>query len=219
MFKLFKREGSSTFLITASLGQFYKCTKQDLTRAGIAGADSFQDDPMWNAILEGESKEKLALVLEMIFRHCWKYGVVYGSDDSLEGFIAVVPGKYYDMNMWRLLMAGSFPLMGKMGSTIGKKMGPCFGPLIKDQKENMNGRDYIYLFLLGVKKESQGKGIGGKMLRSIIDDCDQKGLPIYLETETVENVQMYEHFGFKIVKKITIPEINCPIWEMLREPQ
>jgi GNAT superfamily N-acetyltransferase len=79
--------------------------------------------------------------------------------------------------------------------------------------------DYIYLYMLCVKEESQGKGIGGKLLRAILDDCDQKGLPIYLETETVENVQMYEHFGFKIVKKITLPEINCPAWEMLREPQ
>jgi ribosomal protein S18 acetylase RimI-like enzyme len=218
MFKLSKKE-SNTSVMTATLGQFYKCTKQDMTRAGLAGADAFQDDPMWKSILESELKEKLALCLEMTFLHCWKYGVVYGSDDSLEGLIAVVPGKYFNMNMWRMLMSGSFPLMGKIGSTLGKKMDTCFTPMIKDQKKNMNGRDYIYLTILSVKKERQGKGIGGKLLRSVIDGCDQEGLPIYLETEILENVQMYEHFGFEIVKKITLPEINCPVWEMMREPK
>ena len=96
MFKLSKKE-SNTSVMTATLGQFYKCTKQDMTRAGLAGADAFQDDPMWKSILESELKEKLALCLEMTFLHCWKYGVVYGSDDSLEGLIAVVPGKYFNM--------------------------------------------------------------------------------------------------------------------------
>ena len=116
-------------------------------------------------------------------------------------------------------MAGSFPLMGKIGSILGKKMDACFTPIIKDQKKNMNGRDYIYLTILSEKKERQGKGIGGKLLRLVIDGCDQEGLPIYLETETVENVQMYKHFGFEIFKKINLPEINCPVWEMIREPK
>ena len=105
------------------------------------------------------------------------------------------------MNMWRMLWAGSFPLMAKMGNELGQKMSLYFDPLIKDQKKNMKGRNYIYLFILGVKKDSQGKGIGGKLLRTLIADCDQKGLSIYLETETEQNVQLYEHFGFTIIKE------------------
>lgn len=203
----------------STLDTLYRCTKKDMIQAGLNGADAFQDDPMWAAVLEGETDEKLAICLEISFRHCLKYGAVYSPDQSLEGLIAVVPGKFCDMSMWRMIMAGSFPLMGKMGTPLGKKMELYFDPLIKDQKENMRGRNYIYIFLLGVKKESQGKGIGGKLLRAIIAECDQKGQAIYLETETEENVQIYEHFGFKTVKKTALPEINCPMWEMVREPQ
>jgi len=199
--------------------KFYQCKKKDMTRAGIAAADAFQNDPMWAAILEAEPKEKLAICLEMALRHCRKYGAVYGSDSSLEGLIAIVPGKVFNMNMWRMLWAGSFPLMAKMGNELGQKMSLYFDPLIKDQKKNMKGRNYIYLFILGVKKDSQGKGIGGKLLRTLIADCDQKGLSIYLETETEQNVQLYEHFGFTIIKRTTLPDMKCPIWEMVREPQ
>ena len=43
-----------------------------------------------------------------------------------------------------------------------------------------------------------------------------EGKPIYLETETEENVSLYKKFGFEILKKITLPELNLPMWEMIR---
>ena len=45
-----------------------------------------------------------------------------------------------------------------------------------------------------------------------------KKVPLYLETETENNVAMYEKYGFKVVKKTTLPIINLPMWEMVRAP-
>jgi len=200
------------------LDDFYLCTKKDMVQAGIVGADSFQDDPMWSAILEGEPKDKLSICLEMSFRHCRRYGVVYAPENSMEALMGVVPGKFCNMNLWRMFMAGSLPIMGKMGSKLGEKMGKYFDPLIRDQKENMAGKEYVYLFILGVKKDLQGKGMGGKLLRALIEDCEKSGKSIYLETETEVNVKIYEHFGFKTLKKTALVEIDSPIWEMVWEP-
>ncbi len=202
----------------SSLDQLYKCSKKDMHNAGVSGADAFQDDPMWKAVLESEPSDKLSICLEMSLRHCRKYGAVYSSDESLEGLMAIVPGKYAEMTMWRMFVAGSFSLMGKMGSNLGNRMGTLFEPLMKDQKMHMQGRNYLYLFLLGVKKKRQGKGIGSSLLRALIKECDEKEIPIYLETETPENVQMYEHFGFKTLKETTLPVVDHPIWEMVKEP-
>jgi hypothetical protein len=49
-------------------------------------------------------------------------------------------------------------------------------------------------------------------------DSDRTGVPLYLETETEDNRDMYEHLGFKLLREITLPEIDLPMWQMLREP-
>jgi hypothetical protein len=46
---------------------------------------------------------------------------------------------------------------------------------------------------------------------------DKEGLPCYLETLDEQNIQLYEHFGFKVVEKATIPKTSLTSWAMLRE--
>lgn len=46
--------------------------------------------------------------------------------------------------------------------------------------------------------ESQGRGVGGKLLSDIIDDAKSLERPIYLETSTTENIPFYEKYGLQI---------------------
>ena len=71
---------------------------------------------------------------------------------------------------------------------------------------------------IGVITEFQGQGFGGKLLRVLIDKCDKFGIPIYLETEIEKHVKLYQKFGFNTIKQITLPIVNLPMWEMVREP-
>lgn len=77
----------------------------------------------------------------------------------------------------------------------------------------------MYLLVLGVKKAHQGKGLGGLLLRALIEDCERRGLPLYLETETEENVRLYERFGFELIRRIDLARLQLPMWEMIRDPQ
>lgn len=56
------------------------------------------------------------------------------------------------------------------------------------------------------------------MLSALIVVGEQAGVPMYLETETEENVSIYEHFGFEMIQKITLPVVHLPMWEMVRDP-
>ena len=56
------------------------------------------------------------------------------------------------------------------------------------------------------------------MLRELVDECDRSGRHLYLETETEENVAMYEGLGFQVIKKVTLPVVELPMWEMMRAP-
>jgi len=72
-----------------------------------------------------------------------------------------------------------------------------------------------YLSYLGVDPALQGHGIGAALLRSRLAQCDEEGLPAYLESSNVENDPLYEHFGFNVTAALDLPEgapVVNPMW-------
>ncbi len=199
----------------------YRVHKGDITRAGKVLADAFQYDPVWNKIFEGESnlETKYPAFFEIPVRHCLKYGEVYALSENLEGIAAWTPEKYAEMTAWRMIRSGATGAAMRMGSNAAKKMGPVFKPMTEDRRKHMDGCNYLYLLVVGVATEMQGKGFGRKLIGAAIEKSEREGRQLYLETETEENVQMYEHFGFRLLKNITLPIVDLPMWEMVREPQ
>jgi ribosomal protein S18 acetylase RimI-like enzyme len=147
-----------------------------------------------------------------------KYGSAYADSSLLKGVIAWVPGEYAGMSLRRVLASGAMWSGMKVGFKIGMQMMKIFKPMEEDRKASMKDKKYVYVQILGVAQEFQGRGIGGRLIRAAISDCDRKDKILYLETETEENVTWYESFGFKLLKKITLPVIDLPMWEMIREP-
>ena len=99
---------------------------------------------------------------------------------------------------------------------MARKLGPIFTPIGADRKEHMRGQPFIHLYIIGVATARQGRGYGGTLLRALIEESERVGLPVYLETETKDNVRMYERFGSQVVKEIVLPIIDLPMWEMRR---
>lgn len=206
--------------MTTSMDSFYRLTFRDAFRAGEAMADAFVYDPLWHKLFEGESNlaSKYQAFFEIPIRHSIKYGNVYATSEKFEGIIAYVPGKFSDITFWRLLRSGAFGCGMRMGVTASKRMADLKA-LSADRAENSAGKPYIYLLLLGVRTAYQGKGYGSSLLRALMAACDAQNLPIYLETETEENARMYEHFGFRLIKKISLQKLGLPMWEMVKEVQ
>jgi ribosomal protein S18 acetylase RimI-like enzyme len=199
----------------------YRVQKEDVGRAVKVLANAFQHDPLWNKICEGESdlEERFQAIFEVPIRQCLKYGEVYAPSEDLEGIVAWVPGKYADMTAWRILRSGAIGAAMRMGLNVSKKMGPAFKPFTEDRHEHMAGYTYLYLLIVGVATKLQGEGFGRKLIDTAIEKSEHEGLQLYLETETENNVEMYEHFGFRLLKKITLPIVDLPMWEMARKPK
>lgn len=198
----------------------YKIHKNEIQKASVVLADAFQHDTLWQRVFEGESdfNDKLRICFETPVKLCYTFGEVYATSNNFEGVAAWVPGHLSYMNMWRVLRSGAFFSGMKVGMKAGKIMGSAFGPMEKDRKDHMQGKPYMYLLIIGVATAYQGQGYGGKLLRYLIEKCDQSEIPLYLETETEENVRLYEKFGFKTIQKITLPVVEHPMWEMVRDP-
>ena len=195
--------------------------KNDILRASNVLSEAFIHDPLWNKVFEGVPgfRERFKTFFETPLLFCMKYGKVFVSSDQIEGVAGVVPGKWADMTLWRIIRSGALYSTMKIGTTIAKRMAPLGKVLPRDRNQHMGKRSFMYLFILGVAPAYQNKGIGKKLVTDLTDFCDRKELPIYLETETEENVRMYEYFGFTVLKEIVIDGLGVPMWEMVREPQ
>jgi len=199
----------------------YKVQKRDIVQASHVLADAFQRDPVWNKIYEGESdiEKRFRALFEGGVRYCLKYGEVYAPSEDLEGVIGLVPGEYADTTWWRAIRSGTMSVGMRMGLNTAKKVRTVFKPITEDRHEHMAGHTFLYLLVLGVATEMQGKGFGRKLIGAAIEKSEREGLLLYLETSEEENIKMYEHFGFRLLKTVTIPIVDLPMWEMVREPK
>jgi GNAT superfamily N-acetyltransferase len=203
-----------------NLKDLYQLQKKDITVAGQVLREAFYNDPAWIFVIpdDNERKKRLPFVFEYIIRYALKYGVVYAPTENLEGIAVWLPHTTVEISAWGTFRSGAFKAALKMGSKIGRKMEKLFEPIDKDRREHMKGRAYLYLQAIGILPEFQGQGCGRKLLNSMFDLADEEGLPIYLETETEKNCQMYSKYGFQALKPGFILEMDFPFWEMVREP-
>jgi ribosomal protein S18 acetylase RimI-like enzyme len=81
----------------------------------------------------------------------------------------------------------------------------------------MSKRWHWYLWVLGVRPDRQGQGLGGQLMAPILSQADRDGLPCYLETESERNVAFYRKHGFEVVHEGDIPGYGLRLWMMTRE--
>jgi GNAT superfamily N-acetyltransferase len=87
----------------------------------------------------------------------------------------------------------------------------------KWQKEFIkNG--YYRIKIVAVDKELRGTGAFRRLVTPVLDHCDELNIPIVLETHNYNNVGLYEHFGFQLVKTIESGDTDVKQYCMIRNP-
>lgn len=80
--------------------------------------------------------------------------------------------------------------------------------------------EHAYLFSIGVRPSAQGKGLGRKLIQPVLDACDRKGVPAYLENSNPANTGFYISCGFAPMGEPIIVEPDAPpLVPMVREPR
>jgi ribosomal protein S18 acetylase RimI-like enzyme len=78
-------------------------------------------------------------------------------------------------------------------------------------------RPYWYAHFVGVDPDVQGQGLGAAMMRTGIAHAAKDGLPVYLETARIENVNFYRGIGFSVTTEWDVPS-GPHFWSMMLEP-
>lgn len=140
----------------------------------------------------GKSEKGREVLMEYSLENCLENGEVYISDSGNSCVLI----KYSDQKrkplklwMWDLKLA----IRG-----IGI---PRISKVLKRESsiEAVQPREpFLYLWFIGVQPESQGKGEGSILLKSVLELAKKKNLPVCLETSTERNFRWYENFGFSV---------------------
>lgn len=79
---------------------------------------------------------------------------------------------------------------------------------------------HYYLFLTGVDPGQQRQGVCKALLAETLRRIDAERMPVYLETQSARNVEIYEKLGFAVAEKRAFPFTkNIFNWAMVRQPQ
>ncbi|CCK27505.1 acetyltransferase [Streptomyces davaonensis JCM 4913] len=80
-------------------------------------------------------------------------------------------------------------------------------------------RAHEYLWMIGVRPGRQGEGLGGALIGSVLDRCDDDGVPAYLEASSARSRRLYERLGFELLgSPLELPD-GPPMFPMWREPR
>lgn len=62
-----------------------------------------------------------------------------------------------------------------------------------------------YLHLVAVRPQFTGRGYASRLIRPILARASREGVPCFLITQTLQNVEMYRHWGFAVVEEMRVP--------------
>lgn len=177
---------------------------------------AFYADPNYCYMMPNNQKrlEQNKWWMKVLLTYGVMFGQVYATEANDGAAIWLGPEKPYvdNFHICRLgLIAYPF-IIGITNFLRMLKVVNTWGQLHKLEAAN-----HMYLMVIGVEPDNQGKGTGKALLEAVLTRADQDKLPCYLETATEKDVRFYEKNGFRVVIHDKVK--NGPeYWTMRREP-
>jgi GNAT superfamily N-acetyltransferase len=177
-------------------------------------AAAFAEDP-FNAWLLPDRRSRVArlqrgfkaMLSEMYLPH----GECYLSGAGDAAAVWAKPGAWHVPGKVQLRM------LPGLARTFGHRLPRALNGFEQLDKHHPEIPPHWFLALIGVRPESQGKGIGTDIVAPILETCDATGTPAYLETSNARNLAFYHRLGFVIRDQFELTR-GPHIWTMWREP-
>lgn len=195
----------------------YFLEKKDLVAAAKVMATAFSDDASIRYLLDGDSMgpndwKYFLCVLRAIHGKC----VMLSSDEQINNLLIMLPPKLKSVPTIGFLAKGGIGLIKYFGLNMFKRSINYESNCKKVKSHFINSQTW-YCMCFVVTKDLQGKGMGSRIMRPVLEESDRNHVPIYLETHKEVNVLIYERFGFKTVDINHIPGTDIMQYGMLRD--
>ena len=196
----------------------YIVSPKDVERLAEVAADAYRDYPLHNWLTNGKYDEKASkLIMQISLKTMMEDAVIYADSKEINGFAAWLPFGFTGSKTLPFLMNGGFELILHSGLGIIGRLLTYESYAMNLKKAFTENYDW-YLYILSIKKEAQGKGLASKLMRPMLQFCDDERMVSYLETNKEANVGLYNHYGFELMKEEQIPRSNVMHYAMVRKP-
>ncbi len=184
--------------------------------ASVTAARAFIDDPETIYMIPSEKRRANFHYAFEYYLKIAKFGreEAYTTSERCEG-IALWAYSENKIPYWATFRVNPFPSLrcgwrfvtgqletNRIATEIKKKYAPA---------------KHMYLSLLAVDPAYQGKGFASALLKPMLKRIDESHLAVYLETQNMKNVEMYQHFGFNLVNHTELFDGCCHLYAMLRD--
>jgi GNAT superfamily N-acetyltransferase len=172
---------------------------RQIPAAATTLARAFQDDPlMVYAIPDGAERARL---LPDVYARMVRFGMLAGevltTAGAPDGVALWLPpnAKWTRENIEK---SGMHEMSSLIGDEAYQRYREVVGREWQARERDMVGACW-YLFILGVEPKRQRRGLGGALMRPVLDRAEKSSVACYLETENQRNVPFYRKQGFDVV--------------------
>ncbi|GED15846.1 hypothetical protein AMI01nite_38370 [Aneurinibacillus migulanus] len=192
-------------------------------------AEGFMDDPLYEYILPDRSTrlDVLKIFFQNYVTMLYDYSDLYTTSDSLEAVALVFRSKKVNsspLTKCKDLSAILFTIVksSKICRYIGIKQFLRGIFILRSMSSAwlsiVGEREYIHLDMLVVQQKYRGQGFVTKVMKPLLDECKKRNIICTLETQNISNIKLYEHYNFKIVDVIKLPnshlEQYCMVYQL-----
>ena len=197
----------------------YIAQKKDLDRLAEISADAYKDYPLHTWLTKGRY-DPVASKLLMLYslKTMTEDAVIYADSEEMNGFAAWLPFGFTGNKSIPFLMKGGMKLFLHAGFGLVGRLSSYESYAMNLKKQYTDHYDW-YLFNLSVRRDAQGKGIASKLMRPMLQFCDDERMVAYLETNKDVNVPLYRHYGFDLMKEELVPNTPVMHYAMVRRPK
>ncbi len=174
----------------------------DAPTLGATLARAFQDDPVFGWIIPDAHRR--AACLPAVFA---AFAEAYLPHDE-----TYVAGDGAGAALWA--PAGTEAVSAEQAEVLGQQLAAVLDEQDLGRAEQVAAlldehhpaEPCAYLQFMGVVPEHQGRGLGSRLLTTVLQRCDTTGTPAYLEATSVHNRRLYQRHGFATVGEVRLPQ-------------
>lgn len=161
---------------------------------------AFDENKSVNYVVKQDERriKRIENLMNYSFNVCNTFGEVWISEDKQACALILLPDqKRTSLNsiLWDAQLATSVIGLNRVGPILKREA------LIKSHHPK---EPICYLWFIGVNPDVQNRGLGSAFIKDIIQECERKNRPIYLETSVEKNLPWYKKFGFEIFQSLDL---------------
>lgn len=80
-------------------------------------------------------------------------------------------------------------------------------------------KNFYHINIIAIDKTDRGKGKFRSLLTPIINYCERNNLPIILETANSQNIPLFQHSGFQLVKTLENKQLGVSQYCFIKYPE